>query len=85
MFASELAFPLTLTGKLCALLPPAPFFLLPLIQRNKRAVFRPYVISGRTDNFVVLTLFDNVRRPAGDAGDNKQWSEHLVASRFFLG
>ena len=45
-----------------------------LFDQNVRIrILRPQIFGPRTDQAIVVKLFDDVRRPAADAGDGKHW------------
>src|SRR6266478_6821835 len=49
-----------------------------LLEGNEPEVLGAGVVGGRPDDLAVDALFDDVRRPAGGAGDDEQRREHLL-------
>src|ERR1700722_12244159 len=40
-------------------------------------IIRSLILSARTDQTVIVKLFDDVGGPSADAGDGEYWGEHI--------
>src|SRR3989338_2919070 len=57
-------------------LEPGALIPSPLRDRDKGPRLRPYVFSSRTDQPVIAALLNDMRRPPGDARNNKERGKH---------